>query len=333
MLPSLLIGSGRLILSCLVPYWLSAAPAVRSFRPNHVSIVSMPVSTRARRVLVAETATSIFQEENTISTRRRNGRRLLVTMETSTGSDGTTEAKIVTTKVSVETKSVVTPSPRKRKPTTTPNNARKTGKSTPRSVLTEIRAPPKDWESIYALVEELRQDRTAPVDSDGSEALPDKSQGEKVFRFQVLISLMLSSQTKDAIVGETMRALQEHGLTVVNIAQTSHEKLNSLIRRVGFHNNKTKYIKETVEILISEYNGDIPPNAVEMMKLPGVGPKMAFIVENVGWGTCSGIGIDTHMHRMFNELKWVDSKNPEQTRKQLESWLPKDRWMTVNVVG
>jgi endonuclease-3 len=181
-------------------------------------------------------------------------------------------------------------------------------------------------------VEELRQDRTAPVDSDGSEALPDKSQGEKVFRFQVLIALMLSSQTKDAIVGETMRALQEHGLTVVNIAQTSHEKLNSLIRRVGFHNNKTKYIKETVEILISEYNGDIPPNAVEMMKLPGVGPKMAFIVENVGWGTCSGIGIDTHMHRMFNELKWVDSKNPEQTRKQLESWLPKDRWMTVNVL-
>lgn len=38
------------------------------------------------------------------------------------------------------------------------------------------------------------------------------------------------------------------------------------------------------------------------------------------------------MHRMYNELKWVNSKNPEQTRKQLESWLPKELWPTVNVL-
>jgi len=68
------------------------------------------------------------------------------------------------------------------------------------------------------------------------------------------------------------------------------------------------------------------------MKLPGVGPKMAFIIENVAWEKSTGIGIDTHMHRIFNVLKWVDSKNPEQTRRQLESWLPEDRWMSVNVL-
>ena len=328
MLPSPLIGSGRLLLSCLAPFWLSAAPAVRSFRPIHVSIVSMPVSTRA-----ATRASPKLQRRASFKRRKQfNEKKWAPSLDHNGSIDRVRwdhRGKDCDNKSECGNKSVVTPSPKKRKATTTPNKAKKTGKST----RAQTRAPPKDWESIYALVEELRQDRTAPVDSDGSEALPDKSQGEKVFRFQVLIALMLSSQTKDAIVGETMRALQEHGLTVENIAQTSHEKLNSLIRRVGFHNNKTKYIKQTVEILISEYNGDIPPNAVEMMKLPGVGPKMAFIVENVGWSTCSGIGIDTHMHRMFNELKWVDSKNPEQTRKQLESWLPEDRWMTVNFFG
>jgi endonuclease III len=181
------------------------------------------------------------------------------------------------------------------------------------------------------LVEELRQDKSAPVDTDGGEILPEKFANPETYRFQVLIALMLSSQTKDAVVGEAMRNLQAYGLTVDKIAQTSPETLNELIRKVGFHNNKTKYIKQAVEILQSEYNGDIPPTADEMIqKLPGVGPKMAYIVENIAWKRVSGIGVDTHMHRMFNELKWVQSKNPEQTRVQLEQWLPQEKWRKVN---
>ena len=58
--------------------------------------------------------------------------------------------------------------------------------------------------------------------------------------------------------------------------------------------------------------------------------KMAYIIENIAWNRVTGIGIDTHMHRMFNELRWVKSKNPQQTRTQLEAWLPREKWRTVN---
>jgi endonuclease-3 len=82
-------------------------------------------------------------------------------------------------------------------------------------------------------VEELRRDRSAPVDSDGSEVLPrGKDSDPPTFRYQVLIALMLSSQTKDGVVGETMRILQDYGLTVDKIAQTSPETLNAMIRKV-----------------------------------------------------------------------------------------------------
>jgi len=193
--------------------------------------------------------------------------------------------------------------------------------------------PPDGWLEIYNMVEELRADRSAPVDSDGSEALPERQHGPKTYRFQVLVALMLSSQTKDAVVGESIRRLQQHGLTVENIHHhTTHEQLNELIRKVGFHNNKTKYIKQVVEILLEKYDGDIPPTAEEMIELPGIGPKMAYIVENVAWNKTTGIGVDTHMHRMFNQLKWVKSKNPEQTRNQLEAWLPKEYWSSVNLL-
>jgi endonuclease-3 len=85
---------------------------------------------------------------------------------------------------------------------------------------------------------------------------------------------MLSSQTKDAVVGETMRILQKHGLTVENMHATESTTLNGLIQKVGFHNNKTKYLKQVAEILVRDYDSDIPPTADEMMQLPGIGPKM-----------------------------------------------------------
>lgn len=60
---------------------------------------------------------------------------------------------------------------------------------------------------------------------------------------------------------------------------------------------------------------------------------MAYIVESIAWGRQSGIGVDTHMHRMFNQLKWVDNtKQPEHTRLQLESWLPREYWENVNLL-
>jgi endonuclease III len=59
---------------------------------------------------------------------------------------------------------------------------------------------------------------------------------------------------------------------------------------------------------------------------------MAFICESVAWDVQSGVGVDTHMHRLFNLLHWVKSKTPEQTRVQLEAWLPQEYWAEVNLL-
>ena len=223
-----------------------------------------------------------------------------------------------------------TPSPQKEKKVV------KRKKSTPRRsrIVPGSLKPPADWTDVYSLVEELRADRSAPVDSDGAAAVPERDRGMKVFRFQVLIALMLSSQTKDAVVGDAMRKLQKHGLDVENIRATSDKELNGLIFSVGFRNNKTKFIKQSAELILSDYNGDIPPTAEKLMELPGVGPKMAYIVEHIAWGNVSGIGVDVHMHRMFNQLKWVDStaSTPEKTREQMEGWLPKEKWGEINAL-
>ena len=52
-----------------------------------------------------------------------------------------------------------------------------------------------------------------------------------------------------------------------------------------------------------------------MIKLKGVGPKMAFLAANHAWKRPFGIGVDVHVHRICNRLGWCDTKTPEKTRQ------------------
>lgn len=224
------------------------------------------------------------------------------------------------------------PSPSTPTPGTPPSS-----KKPPKSPQKPSHLPslPPHFSSLHSLVLELRSDRTAPVDSNGAEALCLRDPSDpRVYRYHVLIALMLSSQTKDAQVGAAMRRLQASpgGLSVASVQAMDEATLKALIFGVGFHNNKTKYIAQATRILEEKHGGDIPPTAEEMIAdLPGVGPKMAYLVDNIAWGRVAGIGVDTHMHRMFNLLGWVKSKNPEDTRLQLEHWLPREHWGSVNL--
>lgn len=56
----------------------------------------------------------------------------------------------------------------------------------------------------------------------------------QVRRYQVLLSLMLSSQTKDQVTAAAMQRLRARGLTVARIQQTDEHTLGALIYPVGF---------------------------------------------------------------------------------------------------
>lgn len=212
-----------------------------------------------------------------------------------------------------------------------------TKKKTKDATETGTVKPPADWQEIYALVQELRQDRTAPCDHSGCEAVTVAvADDPRARRFYALVALMLSSQTKDAIVAEAMQKM--HDDQVLNpaamLALDKSQLTDNYLKSVGFRNNKAAYLQSTCKILLDTYDGDIPPTADAMKRLPGVGPKMAHICENVAWNEQSGIGVDTHMHRLLGLLRWVpkNCNTPEKTRLALEAWLPHEYWKDVNLL-
>ncbi|XP_042778769.1 endonuclease III-like protein 1 isoform X3 [Neofelis nebulosa] len=197
------------------------------------------------------------------------------------------------------------------------------------------RAPswePRDWRQQLLNIRAMRSGKDAPVDWLGVEHCYDSDAPPKVRRYQVLLSLMLSSQTKDQVTAGAMQRLRARGLTVDSILQTDDSTLGTLIYPVGFWRSKVKYIKQTSAILQQRYGGDIPDSVAELVALPGVGPKMAHLAMAVAWGTVSGIAVDTHVHRIANRLGWTKTatNSPEKTRAALEEWLPRELWGEIN---
>ncbi|KAI0857566.1 DNA glycosylase [Xylaria cubensis] len=210
-------------------------------------------------------------------------------------------------------------------------------------------SPPTDWEEIYGVVRSMRGEggaaANAPVDTMGCERLALKTASPRDQRFQTLVALMLSSQTKDTVNAVAMHRLQtelpphapdaEPGLNVENIIAVPPARLNELIYAVGFHNNKTKYLQQAAAICRDKYDGDIPDSIEGLVSLPGVGPKMAHLCLTAAWGRTEGIGVDVHVHRITNLWGWhgkSGSKNPEDTRAKLESWLPRENWHEINTL-
>ncbi|ROW06044.1 hypothetical protein VMCG_04480 [Cytospora schulzeri] len=203
--------------------------------------------------------------------------------------------------------------------------------------------PPSDWKELYDTTKEMRLSgaaMNAAVDTMGCERLALPTASPRDQRFHTLVALMLSSQTKDTTNAVVMRRLQTElpphkegappGLNLDNMLAVEPERLNELIWAVGFHNNKTKYLKQAAEILRDQWKGDIPDSIEGLVALPGVGPKMAHLCLSSAWGRTEGIGVDVHVHRITNLWGWHKTKSPEETRLALQSWLPRDRWREIN---
>jgi endonuclease III len=217
--------------------------------------------------------------------------------------------------------------------------------------------PPSNWSEMYDIIKAMRQrNPTAPVDTMGCEDLYWRGAPPKEKRYHTLTALMLSSQTKDTVTAVAMQRLHrelvpgsqqstaypdapfgtvdepdyQSVLTVANVINCDATHLDHLIGKVGFHNNKTKYIKQTATILQERYDSDIPETIEGLVALPGVGPKMGYLCLSAAWGIDQGIGVDVHVHRITNMWGWHKTKTPEETRLALQAWLPKDRWHEIN---
>ncbi len=144
--------------------------------------------------------------------------------------------------------------------------------------------------------------------------------------FELLIAVVLSAQATDASVNKVTKHLFQKYKSPEDYVKVPLEELQEDIRTIGLFRNKAKNIKKLSQMLIEEYNGEVPRTREELMKLPGVGRKTANVVVSVAFGI-PAIAVDTHVERVSKRLgicRWKDSVL--EVEKTLMNKIPKEEW-------
>lgn len=147
--------------------------------------------------------------------------------------------------------------------------------------------------------------------------------------FRILISTILSLRTKDEVTASASERLFSLARTPEEMLKLSEEGIARTIYPVGFYRNKAKTIKEISKILVEKYNGKVPDDLEELLKIKGIGRKTANLVITLGYNK-PGICVDTHVHRISNRLGYVKTKTPEETEFALREKLPLEYWIEFN---
>jgi len=149
--------------------------------------------------------------------------------------------------------------------------------------------------------------------------------------FEVLISTMLSAQTRDPVTAAASARLFRVARTPRTMAKLTAARIQKLIYPVSFYRHKAKHVRETCRILIERFGGRVPATMEELLTLPGVGRKTANLVLILSFRSLRNICVDTHVHRISNRLGWVRTRTPEETEHALYDATSQRWWPYINL--
>ena len=149
--------------------------------------------------------------------------------------------------------------------------------------------------------------------------------------FEVLISTMLSAQTRDGVTAAASARLFRAARTPRTMAKLTEKQIEKLIYPVSFYRHKAAHVKDTCRILVERFHGRVPATMEELLMLPGVGRKTANLVLILSFKSLENICVDTHVHRISNRLGWVQTRTPEETEQALYKSTRERWWPYINL--
>src|SRR5262245_3472613 len=91
--------------------------------------------------------------------------------------------------------------------------------------------------------------------------------------FELLIAVMLSANATDKSVNKVTPSLFKVANTPRKMQRLGEESLKQYIKSIGLFNTKAANIIKTVNILLEQYEGQVPSDRHALESLPGVGRK------------------------------------------------------------
>ena len=114
------------------------------------------------------------------------------------------------------------------------------------------------------------------------------------------------------------------------MCKMSVEEIKAIIRPCGLSPQKSKAIHRLSEMLVDNFNGEVPESFIELEKLPGVGHKTASVVMSQAFGV-PAFPVDTHIHRLIYRWGLSNGKNITQTEKDCKRLFTEKLWNKLHL--
>ena len=150
-----------------------------------------------------------------------------------------------------------------------------------------------------------------------------KSDLEWTNAYTLLVAVTLSAQATDEGVNRATKELFKIADTPQKMLDLGIDGLKEHIKTIGLYNNKAKNVIAMAEILVNDYDGEVPETREELVALPGVGRKTANVVLNIVFQQPT-MAVDTHIFRLSNRTGMAPGKNPDQVEQELLKVVPDD---------
>jgi endonuclease-3 len=147
---------------------------------------------------------------------------------------------------------------------------------------------------------------------------------------ELLVATQLSAQCTDERVNLVTRDLFKKYRSAEDYATVSQEELEQDIRSTGFYRNKAKNIRAACQLLITNYDGEVPSTMADLLKLPGVARKTANVVLGNAFGIIEGFVVDTHIGRLARRFGWTKNEDPVKVEQDLMRLVPRQDWLDLS---
>ena len=171
-----------------------------------------------------------------------------------------------------------------------------------------------------------KRERIRPIIERLTAAHPDatialKSQSD----LELLVAVMLSAQTTDVNVNRVTERLFQKYRRPEDYLAVPADELERDIFATGFFRQKAKSLRGTMQMLLEEFDGQVPRTLEELVRLPGVARKTANVVA-AELGNAQGIVVDTHVRRLSQRLRLTRQDDPVKIERDLIRLVPREDW-------
>lgn len=150
--------------------------------------------------------------------------------------------------------------------------------------------------------------------------------------FELLIATVLSAQTTDRRVNAITPTLFRAYPDAFALAASDPDAVETILKPTGFFRAKTKSVRGLSAALVEQHGGLVPGRLEDLVKLPGVGRKTAFVVLGNAFGV-PGLTVDTHFARLVRRFDWVPEEvvgDPVKTEHAVAAIFPRKDWTMLS---